>query len=155
MTDYQTLLMIGEWFGLVSAVAAIGYCVTVALDFHRSAWLSLSQGCHSSYDWLICGVYVSFTSKVLDGTFWMITWSANYLSLPIHETLMAAGPLVNVGFRNVMWLLAGYCHTRGLAEAAGGGSRINTVSRRFSVCCLIGIVYGLSVELARWVGACQ
>lgn len=149
---FEKAINLGNWLSLATAAAAIAYCVCVANDFGRTAWHAVRSGMRNSQDWLICGVFISFASKVLDGGFWELAWTVHYLEPGIAKTMLAFGPIVNLVFRNSLWLLAGYCHTRGLAEAAGGGEISGQVLRRLNACCLFGVTYGLVVELFKLAG---
>lgn len=63
-------------------------------------------------EWMMMGVFLSFLAAFMDNCYWQIAWSSKYLGLSITDSLMHFGIVPNLPFRQILGLMAVYCHVK-------------------------------------------
>lgn len=66
----------------------------------------------SADEWLGVGIVIGFAGNIADNVYWGITWTTALYQLPIEEGLMESGPLSNIFSRQLVGILAVYCHLK-------------------------------------------
>ncbi len=64
----------------------------------------------SAEQWLVVGIVTGFMGNALDNIYWGFVWGFKYFDSPLSDSLMEAGPLSNVLFRQGFGIWAVYCH---------------------------------------------
>ena len=97
----------------------------------------------SSEQWLILGVVIAFLGQSLDNSYWLVTWTANYINSESSVTrwLFDHGTSVNIPFRQISGIAAAYCHV----YAAVNVNAIQT--RQFKVFVLSASAAGVLFSL--------
>lgn len=75
---------------------------------HYGPALKREVGTH--YWWLIFGIVLLMSFKVVDNFFWNIPWSARYFHSISEAFWFSIGPYSNVPFRQVAIILGCSCH---------------------------------------------
>lgn len=92
-------LLLNIWGPLVlSAFRAVGW------RFWR-AWQKWDAD-----EWLGVGIVIGFGGNILDNIYWGITWLTVQYDLPQEDFFMGNGPLANIFFRQIIGIIAVYCH---------------------------------------------
>lgn len=92
---------------------ALFFCILVIMVWGKDSVNSLFKD-KSPSDWLIIGVLLGFIGFFIDNLYWGVWWSLDYFSIysDLKELLIKYGILVNIMFRQVLVIAAGYCHIK-------------------------------------------
>lgn len=129
---------VAEWLSLVLTIPTIALAVAVLILWGPRAFGYLKPESRSKDEreeqtrWLIVGVTVSFLGSAFDNLYWGAAWTAEYLKLPIRDTLFLKGAYSNIPFRQLAGILAAYCHLR--AAFSGVSNRLF----RLVACSVLG-----------------
>tara|TARA_R110000787_G_scaffold17438_15_gene54615 strand:- start:855 stop:1289 length:435 start_codon:yes stop_codon:yes gene_type:complete len=92
------------------------YCVEVAYLWWPSFKKSFDEGEELASSKLAKGIWIGFVSNFFDNLYWGVTWFAFYMQWPIALAFLAAGPLVNIFFRQTGGVLAALNHVEAATE---------------------------------------
>lgn len=100
-----------------------------------------------SYDWLVLGVFVSFLSKSLDSSYWLIPWTLKALESEHTAYFMAIGINFNLVFRIILGGFAAYCHIKSIY--LHGMKKSQSPRVVMSICLLVAMCYLFIVCLTK------
>lgn len=69
-----------------------------------------------AHEWLATGIACSFLTHVADNLIWFSPWATEYMGRGLHgSAVMNYGIFVNIAFRQLCAICAGYAHLRAAA----------------------------------------
>jgi len=69
--------------------------------------------------WLVLGIAVGFIGKLADNLYWTATWTQYDFGFGNAESWIAAGPVVDIFFRQLPLIVSGLCHLAALRAFTG------------------------------------
>jgi len=90
------------------------FCGLVLKHYHGTFdhVYTLKWGKARPRDWIAAGIYIGALGEMLDGSYWLIAWTANFYELPIASSMIRWGVTANIPFREVMGFMWAYGHVR-------------------------------------------
>lgn len=96
--------------------------------------------------WFIIGVSLGFLGEILDGAYWFLAWNFSYFGAEEQtQVMLEYGPFFNIFFRQLMTILAAYCHIRSAFSYSAEVSKEKTdrIRRLPLICIISGLMYCL------------
>lgn len=99
--------------------------------------------------WFILGVFIAFVGQVFDNSYWLVAWTFDYFneSAAITQWLFENGLIVNIPFRQIVGIVAAYCHIK----AAVGAYTIKTIRFRayMFTSAVAGVLFSMWMVFAK------
>lgn len=95
--------------------------------------------------WFILGVFLGFVGEFFDNLYWTIAWTFHYLDHAKTSLLMNFGVFSNIPFRQLLGIIAAYCHIRSALEYKSLRSikKENNMLFKFNIFIAIIILLGV------------
>ncbi len=135
-----------EAISLALSIQSIGNVLIVLFLWFTPTIRALTKEEKTSSDYLLLGVFISFTSKFLDQSFWHYAWTCVFCYDPNSDSIIKFGVIPNIFFRQVLTILAAYCHVVGAAKAKNKKSLIFVVNILNLLLIVLGIVFVIVVN---------
>ncbi len=134
-------MIFNETVSLISLsliIPAVAFALTVIAIWGNDFFKRLKDD-KNPMEWLIIGIVIAFFGSVVDNLYWAFVLSYVYLSgHEISPDLELLGVSLNMLFRQICGIVAGYCHIRSYTQLKGN----NTLNKKiwFSS-SIIGVIY--------------
>ena len=113
-----------DWLHSISEIASLATTPAVLIFAAATIWYwlpSVIDGFkrldRSERHWLKLGIVIGFVGAFVDNFYWGIAWTADFVGLPVRDTIFKWGVASNLPFRQILGICAGYCHVRAHMEA--------------------------------------
>lgn len=101
-----------ELLTLGLTIPGVMLSILVLHHWYKNAIQAFFTKNRDSADWMLIGVFVAFLGAVPDNIWWGVYWTLQSMSDPNAPWWQANGIFVNIPFRQIALLVAGYCHLR-------------------------------------------
>lgn len=118
-----------SYWAALKALQAGGFRATI---LRREVW--------TANQWLLVGIVSSFFGAISDQLYWGLTWTVVLYDTELGTTLLDAGPIGNVVFRQSIGIWAVYCHLVGAQMTHDSPTRVPLLRYSLAGLVVVGIL---------------
>jgi hypothetical protein len=146
----MTIQKVAELISNGLAIPTILLSLLVVFFWFNPAKSSIKSVVKTSEQWFILGVFIGFLGESLDNIYWTIAWSIQYLSLDIAPLVMEKGVFNNIPFRQVLGIIAAYCHVRSALQFRSEENHIGGLHKILAISIFFGFLFSVALIFTKF-----
>lgn len=134
---------------LILTIPTILLALWVIIEWRKSAFSTMFNHKRTPIDWLILGVFVSFSGATLDNIYWGIAWAFHHNAHVQAGWWFEHGSLSNIFARQSCGIIAAYCHIRSAKSFNGKNQKMAFLNLVLLATTLLGVGFWWLLSINR------